>query len=355
MTSPGPVAFALGALALAGAACGSQRAAGDDTAGDDDDDVTHDAGPEAPDARRPDLVKFVVMGDTGEGNTDQRAVGERIRDVCAADGCDFVLLLGDNIYDDGVASVDDPQWQTKFEEPYRDIDLPFWAVLGNHDYGGDVIGINAPGIGNEWDKGPIEVQYTERSAKWRMPDTHYTLTVGHVGFIMLDTNSLMWGDTTHGDQAMWLPTALEEVAGARWVFVAGHHPYRSNGTHGNAGNYDAPEVLGLPLPNPIPLLNGGNVKSWFEEHLCGIGDVYFSGHDHSRQWLNEPTALCGTEMIISGAGAKVTDIMARGNVAYYEDATEAGFMYVVVDGDTFSAKFYDAAGNVDFERTFTKP
>ena len=49
-------------------------------------------------------------------------------------GFGFVVLLGDNFYEDGVASVDDPQWQTKFEDPYANIDLPFYAVLGNHDH-----------------------------------------------------------------------------------------------------------------------------------------------------------------------------------------------------------------------------
>ncbi len=339
-------------LALTLAACGSNAAApGDDTGGGDDIVVEEDAG--APDAAPPDLVRFIAMGDTGEGNDDQRKVAVAIRDLCATRGCDFVLLLGDNIYDDGVASVDDVQWQTKFEEPYQDVDLPFHAVLGNHDYGGQLL-VDAPGIGNEWDKGPLEVEYSDLSTKWNMPDTHYTMRFGHVGIIALDTNSILWDNTMHGDQEAWWPTALMEVQDADWVFVAGHHPYRSNGTHGNAGEYDAPELGGVILPNPLPIVNGNAMKTFFDDVVCGTGDVYFSGHDHSRQWLDEPTALCGTEMIVTGAGAKVTDIVERGNVAFYEDATEAGFMYVVVDGDTFTGQFYDADGNLDFERSFTR-
>jgi hypothetical protein len=31
----------------------------------------------------------------------------------------FVVALGDNVYEDGVKSVDDPQWQTKFEKVGR--------------------------------------------------------------------------------------------------------------------------------------------------------------------------------------------------------------------------------------------
>lgn len=340
------------AICLLAAACGGPPAGGnnDDTPpGDDDPDPPADAPPEP--VKR---TRFIAMGDTGKGNAEQRQVAIAVRDLCAQKGCDFVLLLGDNIYNAGVDSVTDSQWQTKFEEPYRDIDLPFYVALGNHDYGGKLI-IDAPGIGNEWDRGKVEVEYSQVSDKWNMPDTHYTFTWNHVGFIVLDTNAIIWSNTVYGDQAAWLPTAMMEVSGKDWVFVAGHHPYRSNGTHGNAGDYDAPELLGIPISNPLPIQNGESVKDFFDANVCGLGQVYFSGHDHSRQWLNEPGALCGTEMIITGAGASTTEIRDRGNTAFFEDAAKVGFMWVDVDGDTFTGEFYDGNGQLDFKRTFTKP
>jgi tartrate-resistant acid phosphatase type 5 len=327
------------------AACGGSRAGGDDVGGDDSVDVP-DAGPVS--------VRFVVMGDTGEGNPAQREVAIAIRDLCRREGCDFVLLLGDNIYDDGVSGVDDTQWQTKFEVPYADIDLPFYAVLGNHDYGGQLI-FDVPGLGNEWHKGPIEVAYSDYSDKWRMPATFYTFTWGNVGIIALDTNSLLWGNTEHGDQRAWWPSAVAEVGSADWVIVAGHHPYRSNGTHGNAGQYDAPELFGIELPNPLPIQNGDAMKSFYEQVVCGVPDLLVVGHDHSRQWLDEPDALCGAELIVSGAGAKTSEIQDRGNEAFFEDATEPGFLYVTVTGRTLLGQFYDGAGNLDFERELTKP
>lgn len=334
------------ACANSGGGGGGGGGGGDDGSGGD---VTPDATPPAPKRAR-----FAVLGDAGKGNTAQRAVAVAMRDVCMQKGCDFVLMLGDNIYDAGVDSVTDSQWQTKFEQPYADIDLPFYVALGNHDNGGRVLTFDAPGIGNEFDKGAVEVAYTQMSTKWTMPDTHYTFTQGHVGFVVLDTNAIMWSDTTHGNQSNWMPTAMMEVAGKDWVFFAGHHPYLSNGDHGNAGNYDAPEFLGVTIPSPIPIQNGASVKTWFEANVCGTADVYFSGHDHSRQWLNEPTKCGGTELVVSGAGASTTAIHDRGNAAFYEDASEPGFMYVDIVDNTFTGTFYDASGNVDFTRTFTK-
>jgi tartrate-resistant acid phosphatase type 5 len=339
----------VGAIFMLGCSSSGGGPTGGDDVGGDDDPAMPDA-PPAPVKR----VRFIAMGDTGKGNVDQRKVAVAIRDLCAAKGCDFVLLLGDNIYDSGTESTTDPQWQQKFEQPYMDVNLPFYVALGNHDYGGNLI-IDAPGIGNEWDKGPVEVAYTQVSTKWHMPATHYTFTQGHVGFIVLDTNSIIWNNTDHGDQAAWLPTAMMEVSGKDWMFVAGHHPYRSNGTHGNAGDYDAPELAGIPIQNPLPIVNGDNVKSFFDSKVCGLGaQVYFSGHDHSRQWLDEPTAMCGTQLIVSGAGASTTEIRDRGNTALYEDATKAGFMYVDIEDNTFTGTFYDKDGNVDFTKTFTK-
>ncbi|MEW5855425.1 MAG: metallophosphoesterase [Myxococcota bacterium] len=280
-------------------------------------------------------VRFVAMGDTGTGSDGQYAIAAQVKQKCDAEGCDFVILLGDNIYDSGVQDVQDPQWQEKFELPYQDINLPFYAVLGNHDYGGN-------GAGYEWSLGPVEVEYTQHSDKWNMPATHYTWAEGHVGFIALDTNSIMWANTNHGDQTEWIGPALAQL-NTTWRIALGHHPYLSNGPHGNAGSYD-----GVPF---VPVANGANVKEFFDEHICGAVDVYLCGHDHSRQWL-QPAAGCALELVVSGAGAKTTEIEGDNPVHYQSD--QKGFLYVVIQGNQFKGQFINEDGSVGFERTFTR-
>ena len=56
---------------------------------------------------------------------------------------------------------------------------------------------------------------------------------------------------------------------------------------------------------------------------------------------------------MSGAGAKLKGLDGS-NAVYFQDATVEGFMYVVIDGDTFRGQFYDKAGNLDFERSFAR-
>ncbi len=315
-----------------------------------------------PDASPQDVeVRFVAMGDTGSGNSTQYAIGAAVASICEDKGCDLVVLLGDNFYDSGVDSVTDPLWESYFELPYKDVpdDVPFYAVLGNHDYGGRIGPLtDQGGIGNEFDNGPIEVQYTDYSDKWNMPATFYTLKFGNVGFMMLDTNSIMWDNTENGDQKAWYADARATLDDMDWVFGAGHHPYRSNGKHGNAGEYESFEFGGISTSIPFPIMDGAEIKDFFDEFICGTIDMYFSGHDHNRQWVDEPEALCGAPMIVSGAGGKFTDLSPPSNDSnntLYEDDTEGGFAYVVVKGKTLTLQFLDADLNVDFEKTITLP
>src|SRR5688500_10870429 len=61
----------------------------------------------------PKSVSFIAVGDTGTGSNDQTKVGNTMAAICKSRGCDFIQLLGDNLYDSGASSVDDPIWQEK--------------------------------------------------------------------------------------------------------------------------------------------------------------------------------------------------------------------------------------------------
>jgi hypothetical protein len=134
----------------------------------------------------------------------------------------------------------------------------------------------------------------------------------------------------------------------------GHHPYLSNGSHGNAGDYESIEVAGIEIPIPFDTLNGQNLKDFFDQVVCNTVDIYFAGHDHNRQWLNEPTALCGAELIVSGAGAKTKAWGLNNNEPHWQDDTTPGFLYVAVQGDVLRGQFIDQFGQLNFEREITR-
>lgn len=283
-------------------------------------------------------VKFIAMGDTGTNDTGQFKIANTISALCKARGCDFVQLLGDNIYPSGASSVDDQVWADYFETPYAVIDLPFFAVLGNHDYGAD-------GAGTDFGRGQIAVDYSKtKSQKFKLPGKYYHHTKENVEFFGLDTNMQMFGqdEDQRKDFKDWIAASK-----TTWKIAFGHHPIKSNGDHGNAGNYD-PIGGVIPLPSPF---NGANVKSFMDDVICGKVDLYFCGHDHSRQWLN--VSCGGTELAVSGAGAKATELKGD-NPALFQ-SIELGFLYVVIDGKKLTAEFIDEEGQVEFTHVVNKP
>lgn len=307
-------------------------ATSDDTTSDTSGDTTSETGGDE------DItpLTFVVIGDAGEGNEGQYAVADAIEMTCAdKGGCDFVLYLGDNFYDDGVASAMDDQFQTKFELPYADLDMPFKIVLGNHDYGL---------LSLAFDKAAYEIEYTNYSDKWELPSEWYSFAYPGIEFFVLDTTRFMWDHET-SEQQQWIDQAIAS-SDATWKFAAAHHPYRSNGDHGNAGHYE-----NFPFP---PQLAGNVVKEVLDESVCGKVDVFFSGHDHTRQWL-VPTCQ-GTNLIVSGAGCKTTEFKYYdgGNEAYWEDDTKPGFLLVEIEGLTMHTEFYDQDGVLEFSRDVVK-
>ena len=54
------------------------------------------------------VIKFGVIGDTGTANMDQQEVADSLAKICRRDGCDLVLMLGDNFYPEGLKTLEDP-------------------------------------------------------------------------------------------------------------------------------------------------------------------------------------------------------------------------------------------------------
>jgi tartrate-resistant acid phosphatase type 5 len=281
-------------------------------------------------------------------------------------------LLGDNVYDAGVSSIVDSQWEEKFEAPYANLDFPFYAVLGNHDNGGlfsDVFGDTFDGAGGEFDKGDIQVAYTDVSTKWTMPDRVYDFVSGPAHFFALDTNDMMWAEyfpeaeDRANAQMNELPGKLD-ASPSTWKIVMGHHPYVSNGAHGNAGEYEGLDEDVMDLATDIPFIGdlldgvaeivlGEGVKDGIEAIVCNRADLYLSGHDHNRQWLSKKIQCPGVQFVVSGAGAKTKDL-GGSNPTEFEDASIGGFLYVHIAGPTLNAQFIDQNGVVNFSTTMEK-
>lgn len=258
-------------------------------------------------------VRLLAIGDMGTGSTAQFTVAEAMRQVCEQKGCDAVLGLGDNIYERGTEKPDSTEFVAKFLKPYSNLNLPFYMTLGNHDQTAWIPGDGAaPLHGDSQVAFAAQQQINASGPRWVMPSRYYQLALGQwQGRAMLDAFAIdstpmapysRSGSPTYAAdgpfvqaEETWLTQALA-TSHARWKVVFGHHPYRNNGVHGNAGNFDG---MGRK-----PVQAGVFYKAFLERTVCGKADWLMSGHDHSLQVL-KPVDSCGaTRFLISGAAAK---------------------------------------------------
>ncbi len=289
-------------------------------------------------------VRFLVMGDSGTGTPEQYQVAKAATAVIRKLGCDFVLGLGDNIYEFGVRSAYDTQFESKFEQPYHELQLPFYFVLGNHDNSSDLL----EGDGRQNRNGNYQVAYHYRkdrtSDKWQMPARYYTFRYGPVQFFALDTNPLMgadphWPALYNTAQRLWLEQALI-TSTAAWKIVVGHHPYSSNGFHGDAGSYD-------DIPG-----EGQGVRHFLEHSVLGKADLYLAGHDHNLMWLTPKPRHGKTQLIICGAAGRTGPLIEpQRNPTFFQTADTLGFAWFEIAGRTLHSSFYDGTGRQLFEHS----
>ena len=117
-------------------------------------------------------IRVLLLGDWGSGSIEQKNIAKKSAITCDQLGCDLVLMMGDNFIQHGVENLDDPQFQEKFEKVYTQ-KAPFYPVLGNHDVQGN------------W---RAQVEYTNHSDRWTMPDSSYDFLGGPVQFLGINTS-----------------------------------------------------------------------------------------------------------------------------------------------------------------------
>jgi len=247
-----------------------------------------------------DAVRFFTFGDWGTGTQSQQDVATALEKFCPEWGCDFGLLLGDNFYDAGVASVSDPQWQAKFETIY-DLDVPFYALLGNHDYDG-----------NE----QAEIDYTAWSDRWNMPARNYHILRPEGGAAPLLEIFVIDSNAVDAASAAALGAAIA-ASQARWKIAALHHPLYSNGPHPD-------DELGqnaflLPL-------------------LCDGVDAVLAGHDHFFSHLDDPNDGCDFQEFIVGTGGRTLHAIRNDSRTIYAEAAY-GFAWIEASADALTLKF----------------
>jgi hypothetical protein len=246
----------------------------------------------------------------------------------AKGGCTAVLMAGDNFYDTGVESVADPQWSSKFEQPYDvpGLALSFYAVLGNHDYDGAHLYRRQAQI--DYSALPVGVgPGTRPSKRWTMPAAWYQADFGGglVRLFAIDTHDM--AGQPPNDQPPDLPAQVASAA-ATCKLVMGHHPRFTSGFH-QADNETLDDLYSLFGDQ--------------QEVYCAA-DLYIAGHDHDREVIDagQDPACPQVHFLISGAGARTrpSPFEPVSHSLYYDEVT-IGFALLQITRSSLIIEIYD--------------
>ena len=269
-------------------------------------------------------LTFLAVGDWGrDGQFHQADVAAQMGKTASLIKSRFTISVGDNFYEDGVKSVDDPIWKTSFEDVYTapSLQSPWWVALGNHDYHGD---------------SQAQLDYAHRSHRWRLPSRWYSFNEtapdgATVDFFVLDTSPFISEyradggekvkvtDQDPAPQLKWFEAALARST-ADWKLVIGHHPVYSGGKGDLVGGEaDLQEKLD-------PILQRYRIP------------LYLNGHDHDLQHV----ARGATHYVCTGAGSKVRDDCKLGGSDFC--SLQSGFTAFSLTGKELKVAYRDYTG-----------
>ncbi len=269
-------------------------------------------------------LAFLVIGDYGNGSSDQYRIARDMARVAAAragsaNPVRFVLTTGDNIYATGSGLVNfasgksDSDWWTKFFLPYAPLlaSVPFFPVLGNHD-------------GNASESRADLFAYLDNFFfPGGSPARYYSFQFADLAtFFALDTTDNTasgpprpaW--SPEGEQFAWMCRQMP-AARTPWKLVYMHNPIF------NAGPRHEDERNESRLNHFLNLFQSSGVQA------------AFSGHEHNFQFSPANSRSRGIRFFVTGAGgelrpADIRSAMPAANIEGWAPAHH--FLLVEIEG-----------------------
>jgi tartrate-resistant acid phosphatase type 5 len=268
-------------------------------------------------------LDFLAFGDFGSGNESQKLVAGQMAGFTAKLGRPLtaVLALGDNFYGRLTPERFDPHFEQMY--PKASFDCPFYAILGNHDYGPQYDSKQGPA------KAQMQLDYAKNnpSSRWKMPAKWYAMELPDgkaplVKIIFLDGNYFEGALTPQEklDQKRFLEAELSKKTEAPWLWMVTHYPLFGHTV--DRGN------------------NAAKIKLWGQYLEDNPFSLYLSGHDHNLQHLQAEGYK--PEFIISGGGGgQLYELQPNGDFS----KKVFGFNHLHVGRDKVTVQFLDAEGN----------
>jgi PKD repeat protein len=311
-------------------------------------------------------TRFWAIGDSGTNTLAQTshvgkaiAVRDAFKTYTAARPADFMMMLGDNAYNDGT----DPEYQEAVFETYPELlrQLPLWSTLGNHD------GHSADSNG---ETGPYyEIFDLPRAAEVggypSGTEAYHSWDYGNIHFINLE--SYETDRSVGGAMLNWLEADLM-MNDKPWVIAIWHHPPYTKGSHDSDTETELVQMRQNALPIleawGVDLVMSGHSHSYERSYLLdghyGISDtlntiteVLDGGNGNASgdgAYEKPPTVAAenyGAVYAVAGSSGKVSALKPDApHEAMYVTLTELGSLVVDIDGNELHAVFIDDMGTV---------
>jgi len=213
-----------------------------------------------------DYRRIWVLGDSGTGDNNAKAVYEAYTNFNGNQYTDLMLMLGDNAYNSGT----DEEYQDAVFDIYPEMlrQTPWFSCYGNHD------GFTAE---SDTQTGPYYDIFThptnaECGGVASGTEAYYSMDYGNVHILSLD--SFETDRSTNGAMYAWLAQDLAANT-SDWLVAIWHHPPYTKGSHDSDNEDDGVLGGGRAMPdmreNFLPLLESYGV------------DLVLSGHSHSYE------------------------------------------------------------------------
>lgn len=279
-----------------------------------------------------DGLNFLALGDYGTGNDRQKAVAHQMAKFAKKlnKPLTAVLALGDNFY----GKLETERFAPHFEQMYskEDFDCPFYAILGNHDYGPKYDSHQGPA------KAQMQLDYAKNNphSRWKMPAKWYSVELPDannplIKIIFLDGNFFLGALTPKEKlaQKRWLEAELKKETKAPWQWMITHYPLFSETT--KRGD------------------NAKLIEQWGGHLKSNPFSLYLSGHDHNLQHVEANGYR--TSFIVSGAGGQKLYEVTPSQRGFSEMIL--GFNHIHVTRDKTTVQYIDTEGRClhAFERS----
>ncbi|MCW1885449.1 metallophosphoesterase [Luteolibacter flavescens] len=275
----------------------------------------------------PGGIDLLAVGDYGTNNDKQRQVARQMAAYAGALGrpLSCVLALGDNFYGKFMPEEFPARFSAMY--PKKDFNCPFYATLGNHDYG--------PSYDSK--QGRLKADYqlarTRQSpgSRWKMPAKWYAFELpGKTGkplvkVIYLDGNNFEGALTPQEKlaQRRWLAAEMAKPTAAKWLWMVSHYPiFSETKSRGDAAGSKLLEQWG-------PYLKDGRVS------------LYLAGHDHNLQHLR--VEGYSPDFVVSGGGGASRYEVVPGKGRGFCMQTR-GFNHIHVTEEKMTVQFINPDG-----------